>query len=64
MDIFIEKTKEKKALKFSGTAKDLLLLLKINPETVIVASNGSLVTLDTKLEDSDKIKILSVISGG
>ena len=64
MDIFIEKTKEKKALKFSGTAKDLLHLLKINPETVIVARNGSLVTLDAKFEDSDKIKILSVISGG
>ena len=64
MDIFIEKTKEKKALKFSGTAKALLHSLKINPETVIVVRNGSLVTLDSELNDSDKVKILSVISGG
>lgn len=64
MDLFIEKTKEKMALKFSGTAKALLTQLKINPETVIVVRNGFLVTLDSELSDSDKVKILSVISGG
>lgn len=64
MDIFIEKTKEEKKLEFSGTAKELLVKLELNPEAVLVARNGALVTLDEKLSDSDEIKILSVISGG
>lgn len=64
MDVFIERTKEKKEIKFNGTAKVLLDNLKINSEEVLVTKNNKIITLDIELEDSDKIKILSVISGG
>jgi len=64
MKIFIEKTKENKMLEFSGSAKELLVKLDLNPEAVLIARNGALVTLDETLFDTDEIKILSVISGG
>lgn len=64
MKIIIEKEKQIKNLPFSGTIKALLIKLKINPETVIVAKNNELVTLEDCTEDSDEIKIMSVISGG
>lgn len=64
MDVFIEKTSEKKDMGFSGTGKRLLDTLGINPETVILVREGRLLTLDTKLSDKDSIRILSVISGG
>ena len=43
---------------------DLLKELKINPVTVIVSRNNELILEDTRLNDNDEIKILSVISGG
>lgn len=64
MEVFTERNKEKKQIKFNGTAKALLEKLKINPEEVLVTKNQKIITLDTKLEDKDKVKILSVISGG
>jgi len=64
MKIFIEKTKENKTLEFSGSAKELLVKLELNPEAVLIARNGALVTLDETLSNTDEIKILSVISGG
>jgi len=51
-------------LEFSGSAKELLVKLDLNPEAVLIARNGALVTLDETLFDTDEIKILSVISGG
>ena len=64
MKIFIERHKKHKSMRFNGSVKDLLKRLKINPEEVIVAANNELVTADDKLRDSDKVKVLSVISGG
>ncbi|MCF7871670.1 MoaD/ThiS family protein [Candidatus Woesearchaeota archaeon] len=64
MKIIIEKTKQEKDIEFIGTAEKLLKELKINKEEVIIAKNGKLITLETKLEENDEIKILSVISGG
>ena len=64
MEIFIESENKKKSIRFSGSVSQLLLQLKINPETVIVARNNELVTEDEKLADSDEVKLLSVISGG
>ena len=51
-------------MKFKGTVAKLLNSLKINPETVIVTSNGILVTEEHKLADSDNIEVLQVVSGG
>ncbi len=42
----------------------LLKKLNINLVTVLVVKNGILVTEDSKLSEKDKIKILSVVSGG
>jgi thiamine biosynthesis protein ThiS len=64
MDVYIEKTKENKRLKFQGTAQDLLKKLGINKESVLVSRNNQLITSKEKLKDTDKLRILSVISGG
>ncbi len=64
MEIFIEKTGEKKKIKFNGTVSKLLSSLGFNSESVIVIKNSEVVTEDERLSDEDKIKILSVISGG
>ena len=48
----------------NSSVKHLLESLKINPVTVIVVRDGNLILEETKLNDRDKLKILSVISGG
>lgn len=63
MKVYIEKTNEFKELEVKNV-NELLLKLKINPTTVIVTVNDELVTEDFKINDKDKIKLLSVISGG
>lgn len=64
MKIFIEKNKETIEKKFSGKVKELLSTLKINSESVLVVRNGELITEEDSVENSDTVKILSVISGG
>lgn len=64
MKIFIEKTNESIEKTFSGKGKDLLKQLKINSETILLVRNKELITEEDILEDSNNIKILSVISGG
>ncbi len=64
MKIFIERENSKKNLRFNGTVSKLLQQLKLNPSTVLVARNNTLVTESDGLIDSDEVKILSVISGG
>jgi sulfur carrier protein len=64
MEILIEKTGKLIKLRFEGKVSLLLSKLKINPETVIVVKNDELITEDDSLLDKDKIKLVSVISGG
>jgi sulfur carrier protein ThiS len=64
MHLFIERTNRKMEKKFRGNVRQLLRKLKLNPETVLVAKNNALVTEDEKLDNTDDVKILSVISGG
>ena len=64
MKIYYDKENKKLSKRFSGKVRDLLKLLNINPETVIVAKDGILVTEEDTLSDKDNIKIMSVISGG
>jgi sulfur carrier protein ThiS len=42
----------------------LLETLGINPETVLVIRNNTLVTHDVRLEEPDTVEIRPVISGG
>jgi len=64
MQVFIEKTGERKRIKFEGTVSRLLSLLKLNPESVIVVKDDVVVTEDIVLSDKDSVKVLSVVSGG
>ena len=64
MQVHIERENRTRTIKFSGTVKALIKALKINPATVIVTRNNELVTEDVRLSNKDKIKILSIISGG
>ena len=63
MEVYIER-ENKKANIEAKTVEELLNKLKINSTTVIVSANDELVTEDYKLNKKDKIKIMSVISGG
>jgi sulfur carrier protein len=42
----------------------LLRRLEINPETVLIICNGTLVPRDTRLADTDEVELRPVISGG
>lgn len=63
MKIHIEQTGKKVNAK-APTVAALLKKLNINPVTVLVVKNGTLITEDSKLAEKDKVKILSVVSGG
>jgi thiamine biosynthesis protein ThiS len=56
-----EKTIE---LSNNSTVKDLLNKMEINPITVIVSRDNAIITEDEKLNDKDKLKLISIISGG
>jgi sulfur carrier protein len=64
MELFIEKTAARKQIKFSGSVKKLLSVLKIASESVVVVKNNEIVTEDDIITDSDSVKLLSVVSGG
>ena len=66
VDVFIdrENRSETLLLKHGSKVSDLLKNLKMNPVTVIVTRSNELILEDSKLNDKDEIKILSVISGG
>ena len=64
MNVFIERENKKKSIKFNGTVSRLLKRLRLNPATVLVSKNNSLITEEDALKDSDEVKIFSVISGG
>ena len=64
MEVFIEKTNERKKLKFSGTVGALLKKMKLNPESVIVVKGRTVVTEKDRVSDKDSVEILSVVSGG
>ena len=64
MDVYIDKDESNVNLEFEQDVGTLLKKLKINPETVIVVRDNVLLTDDIILKNTNKIKILSVISGG
>lgn len=44
--------------------REILQKLKVNPTTVIVVKDNEVITEEAKLKENDRIKLLSVISGG
>ena len=63
MKIFIEKENKQLELEASN-GKELLDKLAINPSTVLLVKNDEVVLLEEPLEETDVVKILSVVSGG
>lgn len=64
MEVYLERENKTRKIKFKGSAKELLKKLGINPTAVLVICNKELITLDEKIKEKDKIKIVSVVSGG
>ena len=63
MQVYIER--EDKIVEVEAdNVKELLEKLKINPTTVLITKNNTLVTEKSILSNKDKIKIIPVISGG
>lgn len=64
MRVHIDREHKTQELSFSGKAKHLLSQLNINVETVVITRNGTLITEEDMLKDTDDVKIISVVSGG
>lgn len=64
MDVYIERRDEHKTLSFTGTAEQLCDAVDVNPQTVLIIRNGTLVTEDQELADEDEVKLVTVVSGG
>jgi thiamine biosynthesis protein ThiS len=67
MNITVTREKEQTTEDISfakETVNDLLTQLSINPETVLVTRNGTVLTGSHSLQNNDRVEILSVISGG
>ena len=64
VEVYIEKTETIKKINFTGKAIDLLKKLKINHVTVVIVKNNTIITEQDKIKNSDKIRLLAVVSGG
>ncbi|MBW2975820.1 MoaD/ThiS family protein [Candidatus Woesearchaeota archaeon] len=64
--IFYDRWDKSRAIKLAGnpSVKDLLEKMKLNPVTVIISRNNTIITEEEKLKDRDKIRLISVVSGG
>ena len=51
-------------LKDGMTARDAIKKIGLDPESVLVVVNGTLVTDDAILKEEDSVKLVAVISGG
>ncbi len=66
VEVFIERENRRKSISL-GSRKDVRALLEklgLNRESVLVVKDKRLVTGDAALKNRDKIRILSVVSGG
>jgi sulfur carrier protein ThiS len=64
MEIHFTRTKDKKEIDFRGRLEELLKKEGINPATIIVVRENTVLTLDSKLSNNDRLIVLPVISGG
>ena len=66
ISVFFDRENMEKTIEIgkNSSVKGLLANMKINPVTVIVSRDNNIITEDEKINDNDKIKLFSVISGG
>jgi len=66
INVIYDREKQEKTidLEENSSIKDLLTKMNINPVTVIVSKDDNIILEDENLNDKDKIKLISVISGG
>jgi len=64
--VFYDRENKEKIVELdeNSSIKDLLKKMSINPVTVIVSKDDNIILENEKLNDKDKIKLISVISGG
>ncbi len=63
MEVYIDFQNKKVHVK-AKTVSELLKKLNINPTIVVVAKGNEIVAENSPLHESDKIRIISVVSGG
>ena len=66
INVFFDRENKEKTIELdiNSSVKDLLTKMNVNPVTVIVSRDDNIITEDEKVNDSDKIRLISVISGG
>jgi len=66
VNVFFDRENKEKTIELdeNSSVKDLLNKMNINPVTVIVSRDNTIILEDEKINDQDKIKLISVISGG
>jgi sulfur carrier protein ThiS len=64
MQLYIQKDRARISFKYTGTVKNLLERINVNPQNVMVTVNGKMSTEDAKIADTDNVEILQVVSGG
>ncbi len=66
IDVFLERENRKERVELPGKANvgNMLDRLGLVREAVLAVRGGILVTEDAPLKEGDKLKILSVVSGG
>ena len=63
INVFIERENKEEIIDVKSVP-EIFSKLKINPQTVLIVKNDELIMEDDELKNNDKIKLLSVISGG
>jgi len=66
ISVFFDRENEEKTVEIGKNmlVKDLLAKMGINPVTVIISRDDNIIPEDEKVNDKDKIRLFSVISGG
>jgi len=66
INVFFDRKNKEETIELgmNSSVKDLLNKININPVTVIVSRDNNIITEDEKINHKDKIKLISVISGG
>jgi sulfur carrier protein ThiS len=63
INVFIDRIGKTKSLDVKNL-KEIFKILEISSDEYIIVRNDELITEDTELKEKDKLKLLSVVSGG